>query len=67
MSQGLFGGDAIHSKIQFKEQLHTSPMEKLMMEQDIFKAFVSSHPFDGLYPYIKKFGFISQFQGEETT
>lgn len=38
-----------------------------MMEQEIFKSFVSSNPFDGLYPYIKKFGFISQFQGEETT
>jgi hypothetical protein len=40
-------------------------MEKLMMEQEVFKAFVSGHPLDGLYTHIKKFGFISLFKNNE--
>ena len=35
------------------------------MEYDVFKVFVSGNPLDGLYTYIKKFNFISQFKEKE--
>jgi DNA polymerase III alpha subunit len=41
-------------------------MDKLMLEYEIFKTFVSSHPFDGLYNWIKsKYNFISMFKDVE--
>jgi len=40
-------------------------MEKLMMEQEVFKSFVSGHPLDGLYLYLKKYNFISQFKEKD--
>lgn len=65
MNMGLFGGDEMTTKITFKNTYTTSMMEKLFMEQEVFKAFVSGHPLDGLYRYIKKFNFISQFKNIE--
>lgn len=35
------------------------------MEYDVFKTFVSVHPLDGLYKYLKKYSFISQFVSVE--
>jgi len=35
------------------------------MEYWLYKTFVSFHPFDGLYPYLKKQNFISQFKNKE--
>ena len=66
MSGGLFGFSEETSKISFKNTYRTEFMEKLMMEQEVFKAFVSGHPLDGLYLHIKKFSFISQFKGKDS-
>jgi DNA polymerase III alpha subunit len=40
----------------------TSKMETLLMEYDVLKTFVSGHPFDGTYAYLKKDQFISSFK-----
>jgi hypothetical protein len=40
-------------------------MERLMMEQEVLKAFVSGNPLDGLYLYIKKFSFLNQVLAQE--
>lgn len=63
--QWLFGAQDISSKIQLKDPRETKIMEKLMMEQDVFKSFVSANPLDWLYPHLKKFSFISQVQNTE--
>ncbi len=63
----LFGGDMMQQKLTIKDIWPTPLMQKLMMEQDSFKAFVSWHPLDGLYPYLKKYNFISQFSNTEYT
>lgn len=65
MGGGLFGMTDVQTKITYKTTHQTSFMEKLMMDQEVFKSFVSWHPLDGLYYYIKKFSFISQFKGKE--
>lgn len=65
MSGGLFGFSEETSKITFKNTYTTEIMEKLMMEQEVFKSFVSWNPLDGLYVYLKKYSFISQFKGKD--
>lgn len=65
MGGWLFGMTDVQTKITYKTTHQTSFMEKLMMDQEVFKSFVSWHPLDGLYYYIKKFSFISQFKGKE--
>jgi hypothetical protein len=45
----------------------SSFLEKLMMEYDVFKCFVSANPLDGLYLYLKSFSFISQYKNTEKT
>jgi DNA polymerase III alpha subunit len=65
MDGGLFGSMDVQTKISYKTTHETLFVEKLMMDQDVFKAFVSWHPLDGLYYYIKKYSFISQFKGKE--
>jgi DNA polymerase III alpha subunit len=56
--QGLFGG--MESSISLKSTGASSHlMERLMMEQEVLKSFVSGNPLDGLYKYIKKFTFLS--------
>lgn len=64
-NQWLFWGDSIASSINFKNQTTTTSMEKLMMEQEVFKIFVSGNPLDGLYPYLKKRSFLSQVNMED--
>ncbi len=61
----LFGMTDIQTKITYKNTHKTSFMEKLLMDQDVFKTFVSWNPLDGLYYHIKKYSFISQFKGKE--
>jgi len=61
----LFGMTDIQTKITYKNTYETTFMEKLLMDQDVFKTFVSWNPLDWLYYYIKKFSFISQFKGKE--
>jgi len=65
---GLFGEELLApeplklKKIDKKENL----MEKLQLEYEAFWTFISSHPFDGLYSYIKrKFNFTSQILDEK--
>lgn len=59
---GLFGNETITTKLELKQADPITHMEKLMMEQEAFKTFVSGHPLDWLYMYLKKFSFISAVQ-----
>ncbi|MCI0500954.1 MAG: hypothetical protein L0Y61_04320 [Epsilonproteobacteria bacterium] len=51
--------------ITLKKIPETTVMERLMMEYEVFKVFVSGNPLDGLYMYIKRYNFISQFREKE--
>ncbi len=62
----LFGNIEMTNKITLKPTQPISTMERLMMEQEVFKSFVSWHPLDGLYLYLKKYNFISQFKEKES-
>jgi hypothetical protein len=46
MSGGLFGNIAVSNKITLKPSEPASTIQRLMMEQDVFKSFVSGHPLD---------------------
>lgn len=65
MNAWLFGMIETTSAITLKETPLTSMMEKLLMEYAVCKCFISGHPLDGLYPYLKNFSFISQFKNTE--
>ncbi|PJA48816.1 MAG: hypothetical protein CO170_01560 [candidate division SR1 bacterium CG_4_9_14_3_um_filter_40_9] len=65
MNGGLFGMIETTSTITFKETAETSIMDRLLMEYDVCKCFVSGNPLDGLYAYLKNFSFISQFKNTE--
>lgn len=60
LDEGLFGGLAQSSTLEFQQTSTTSRMEKAQYDVEIFKNMISWHPFDGLYPYIKRYGFIDQ-------
>jgi DNA polymerase III alpha subunit len=62
---GLFGDMEMHNKITFKATPEISYMKKLLLEQEVFKSFVSGHPLDGLYLHLKKYNFITQFKDKE--
>lgn len=57
---GLFGGMDIVTTINWSEIVPSSLRGTLAMEYSVFNNFVSVHPFDGLYPLLKKYTFISQ-------
>jgi DNA polymerase III alpha subunit len=59
--QGLFGGmeTSISLKPRSPAEEASTLMERLMMEQEVFKAFISGNPLDGFYTYAKKFSFLS--------
>lgn len=61
----LFWSIEIANKISLKAQTPISMMRKLMLEQEVLKSFVSGHPLDGLYLYLKKYNFISQFKEKD--
>jgi len=61
----LFGMMEMSTKIALKPWPITPMMEKLMLEYEVFKVFVSGNPLDGLYTYIKRYNFISQFKEKE--
>jgi len=63
LSQGKF--DMLQKKFLSFESRFQSFEEKLMMEQDVFKCFVSWHLLDWLYPYIKKSSFLSRLNVEK--
>jgi len=65
MDMWLFGWDESTQKISFSKIFETSFEEKLMMEQDVFKCFVSWHLLDWLYNYIKKWSFLSRLNIEK--
>jgi len=62
---GLFGMMEMNTKMTLKPWPTTTMMERLMMEYEVFKVFVSWNPLDGLYMHIKKYNFISQFKEKE--
>ncbi len=61
----LFGMMEMDTKMTLKVWPATMMMEKLMLEYEVFKVFVSGNPLDGLYAFIKKYNFISQFKEKE--
>ena len=65
MDMWLFGWDDSTSKIVFQNRKETTLLQKLMLEQDVLKSFVSWHPLDGLYSYLKKGSFFSQIDQEK--
>lgn len=59
----LFDFWAVQSNLAFKNTFQTKLLEKLLFEYEVFKTFISAHPFDWLYKYIKsKYNFISMFK-----
>ena len=59
-SQGLFWD--LENKIPLKKVEKSTLMERLMMEQDVFKSFVSWNPLDWLYKFIKKRTLLSNIK-----
>lgn len=57
---GLFGGMDIVTTISWPSTEVTTLRERLHMEYSVFNNFVSVHPFDGLYPLLRRFTMISQ-------
>lgn len=58
--------DLVKPILQLTTPPDASKMEKLLMEYDVFKTFVSWHPFDWLYQYCKKkFSLISVLKAKE--
>lgn len=53
------------TKMVLKQGPTTTMMERLLLEYEVFKVFVSGNPLDGLYTYIKRYNFISQFKEKE--
>lgn len=62
---GLFGMMEMSTKMTLKQWPATTMMGRLMLEYEVFKVFVSGNPLDGLYTYIKRYNFISQFKEKE--
>ena len=65
MDLWLFWGMGVDAVVPLKQIPPANHMEKLMMENDVLKVFVSWNPLDGLYQYIKKFSFINQILEQE--
>lgn len=61
----LFWMMEMSTKMTLKPGPETTMMERLMMEYEVFKVFVSGNPMDGLYTYLKRYNFISQFKEKE--
>ncbi len=65
LNAGLFWW-VMKATLVLQKSPETTKMDKLLMEYDVFKTFVSGHPFDGLYQYCKKkFSLISQLKQNE--
>ncbi|HMY80556.1 MAG TPA: DNA polymerase III subunit alpha [Candidatus Absconditabacterales bacterium] len=61
---GLFGGGFSQQSLELEPGSQLSIIDRLKLEHDVFKTFVSAHPLDGLYPRVKARGLtmISQFK-----
>ena len=63
----LFWPVGLDTTIQLKEAtVLSTPMERLMMEQEVLKAFLSGNPLDWFYQHIKKGSFLNQIKDSET-
>ncbi|MFA7298319.1 MAG: hypothetical protein WC010_01615 [Candidatus Absconditabacterales bacterium] len=62
---GLFDMMEMSTTMILKQGPTTTMMERLMLEYEVFKVFVSGNPLDGLYTYIKRYNFITQFKEKE--
>jgi len=50
----------VDMKVVLKKCDEASHIEKLLMEQEVLKSFITWNPLDWLYQYIKKFSFLNQ-------
>ena len=50
---GLFGGWFVQNSLMLKPYPEMSKIDRIKTEHSVFNAFVSQHPFDGLYPWVK--------------
>ena len=55
----------LENKILLKKTGESTLMDRLMMEQEVFKAFISWNPLDGLYKMIKKRTILSNIKDKE--
>lgn len=62
---GLFGPVGLDTSLQLKPVSPSTHMERLMMEQEVLKAFLSGNPLDGLYLHIKRGSFLNQVKEQE--
>ncbi len=63
---GLFDVQTLQNDLKLTNPKKWSILDKLLYEEEIFKAFVSAHIFDWLYPFIKKkFNLISMIKDVE--
>jgi len=62
-ANSLFAMAAVKPALQLDKTEESTKMERLLTEYEVFKTFVSGHPFDGLYPFIKgQYSLISMFK-----
>jgi len=61
----LFDMMDIATTITLKPEPISTMMQRLLMENEVYKVFVSGNPLDGLYLYLKRYNFISQFKEKE--
>ncbi len=54
---GLFWWGFVANELNLKSDRITSKMDKIKMEYEVFKTFVSAHPFDGMFSWIKSKGY----------
>jgi DNA polymerase III subunit alpha len=50
---GLFGWWFVQNSLTLKPYPEMARIDRIKTEHSVFNAFVSQHPFDGLYPWIK--------------
>lgn len=60
MEMGLFWGVTSIAELVLSHRAQTTIIDRCRYDMDIFKTTISWHPFDGLYLYMKRYGFISQ-------
>lgn len=53
----LFWWWFVANTLDLKSDKITSKMDKIKMEHEVFKTFISAHPFDGMFDWIKSKGY----------
>jgi DNA polymerase III alpha subunit len=64
-NMGLFGASPDLTALKLKSTPPLDLMGKLLLEYEVLKNFLSAHPFDGLYPYLKRDNFLSQLKATD--